>query len=144
MKRFNIDTERREQLVDVTHEVAGAVVAARLVEGAALVYCSHTTAGITINENADPDVAADLLAGLASMAPCDSGWLHCEGNSDAHIKASLVGSSVLVPIVEGALALGTWQGVFLCEFDGPRSRTVDVQLFSAIAPVQVDDPDRLG
>ena len=134
MKRIGVTTESREQLVDITREVAGAVAASGLRDGAVLVYSTHTTAGITINENADPDVGTDLLAGLASMAPCDRGWLHCEGNSDAHIKASLVGSSVHIPVTEGRLGLGTWQGVFFCEFDGPRSRTVMIQTLACAPP----------
>jgi len=84
----------------------------------------HTTAGLTINENADPDVARDILAGLARLVPATGDYRHAEGNSDAHLKASLVGSSVTVPVVDGRLALGTWQGIYFCEFDGPRRRHV--------------------
>jgi secondary thiamine-phosphate synthase enzyme len=87
----------------------------------------HTTAAITINENADPDVVTDLLAGLARIAPRDAGWRHSEGNSDGHLKSSLVGASELVPVADGRLQLGTWQGVYFCEFDGPRTRQVWVQ-----------------
>ena len=96
--------------------------------GAVLVFCPHTTAAVTINENADPDVLRDLIKGLASIAPVDGGWRHAEGNSDGHLKTSLVGPSVLVPLSDGQLSLGTWQGIYLCEFDGPRSRKVDVTL----------------
>lgn len=93
-----------------------------VTEGFAVVFAAHTTAAITINENADPDVVRDLLAGLAKLAPEHAGWRHAEGNSDAHLKASLVGPSVTIPVEGGRLVLGTWQGVYFCEFDGPRQR----------------------
>ena len=92
--------------------------------GTCHVYVPHTTAGLTINENADPDVARDILADLARLVPAEGDYRHAEGNSDAHIKASLVGFSAMVPVVDGRPALGTWQGVYLCEFDGPRRRRV--------------------
>jgi secondary thiamine-phosphate synthase enzyme len=94
--------------------------------GAALVYCPHTTAGLTINENADPDVVRDMHDVLGRLVPCDAGYRHCEGNADSHVKASLMGSSVTIPVMDGQLQLGTWQGIYLCEFDGPRSRNVIV------------------
>lgn len=127
-----IRTSRREQFVDITDEVRSALHASpeRRSASALLVFCRHTTAGLTVNENADPDVAADLLVGLSRMAPHDAGWQHAEGNSDAHLKASLVGSSVLVPVRDGELDLGTWQGVYLCEFDGPRTRRISVTMLS--------------
>jgi secondary thiamine-phosphate synthase enzyme len=93
-----------------------------------MVFIPHTTAGVTINENADPDVKADIITGLRHMVPVDQGFKHGEGNSDAHIKASLLGSSVMVPVENGQLILGTWQGIFLAEFDGPRTRTVLIKL----------------
>jgi len=92
-----------------------------------LVFCPHTTAGVTVNEAADPDVALDLLTALSRVVEQEGPWRHREGNSPAHVKASLVGSSVLLPICQGMLALGTWQGIFLCEFDGPRAREILVQ-----------------
>lgn len=122
--RVELSTERREQLVDITAEVRRIVEASGVAEGTALVYCTHTTAGLTINEAADPDVPADILAGLAGLVPHHGDWRHTEGNSDAHIKATLVGSSVLVPVIAGELALGRWQGIFFCEFDGPRRRSL--------------------
>ena len=124
--RFEVRTSAREQMVDITERVRDAVARAGTASGRALVFCPHTTAGITINEAADPDVAADILAGLSRLVPPAGPWRHAEGNSDAHIKATLVGSSVEVPVAEGRPVLGTWQGVFFCEFDGPRTRSVSV------------------
>jgi secondary thiamine-phosphate synthase enzyme len=124
--RFEVRTTRREELVDITGRVREAIAEAPGSTAAVLVFCEHTTAAITINENADPDVGRDLLAGLARIAPRDAGWHHAEGNSDGHLKASLVGSSVVVPVEGGRPVLGTWQGVYLCEFDGPRTRRVHV------------------
>ena len=123
---FEIVTTQREQFVDVTRRVEEAVAASGFTDGIVVVYCPHTTAGITINENADPDVVCDLLAGLERLAPRHAGWRHAEGNSDAHLKASLLGSSAMVPVAGGRLALGTWQGIYLGEFDGPRHRRVSV------------------
>jgi secondary thiamine-phosphate synthase enzyme len=127
MERIEVSTARREQLLDITGDVAEAVRALRIDEGAVLVFCTHTTAAVTINENADPAVPADLLEGLRRLAPRDGGWKHLEGNSDGHLKSSLVGASEVIPVQDGRLALGTWQGVWFCEFDGPRRRTVWVQ-----------------
>ena len=127
---FEVATARREQFVDITRQVKEAVDALGLADGVAIIYCPHTTAGITINENADPDVVTDLLAGLERLAPRHAGWRHAEGNSDGHLKASLIGSSATVPISGGHLALGTWQGIYLGEFDGPRRRRVTVTVVS--------------
>ena len=126
MSRITVRTDRREQMVDVTREVADAVEASGVAHGIAHVYSTHTTAGVTINENADADVAYDLLQGLGRLAPHGAGWRHAEGNSDAHLKASLVGAGVTVPVADGRLLLGQWQGVYLCEFDGPRPRRLIV------------------
>jgi secondary thiamine-phosphate synthase enzyme len=123
--RFDLITSRREELVDITSRVVEAVRAEGVATGLVNVHCPHTTAGIAVNEHADPDVARDLLDGLARLAaPLAAGWRHAEGNSDAHVKASLVGTGVTLPISGGSVVLGTWQGVFFCEFDGPRSRHV--------------------
>jgi secondary thiamine-phosphate synthase enzyme len=121
-----VRTTRREEFVDITADVAHAVAEARLVDGAVLEYCPHTTAAITINENADPDVSQDILAFLAEEVPRSWPYRHAEGNSDAHVKASLMGSSVQIPVSAGHLVLGTWQGIYLAEFDGPRGRKVHV------------------
>jgi len=122
--RLMLRTERREEMVDITAEVAGAVGELGVTAGAVLVHVPHTTAAVTINEGYDPDVAADVVADLASKVPRDAGYAHAEGNSDSHIKAILVGSSQLVPVEGGKPALGRWQRIFFCEFDGPRSREV--------------------
>ena len=124
---IEVRTTARETLVDITHEVGDAVARSGLTEGFAHVWCPHTTAGVTVNEGADPDVATDIAAALNRLVPPDGGYRHREGNADAHVKASLVGSGVLVPLSGGRLALGTWQAVFFCEFDGPRTRHVEVR-----------------
>jgi secondary thiamine-phosphate synthase enzyme len=122
--RFTLRTGQREELVDITAEVAGAVGELGLGDGAVLLHIPHTTAAVTINEGYDPDVAADVVADLNRRVPPDAGYAHAEGNSDSHIKAILVGSSQLVPVEGGEPALGRWQRIFFCEFDGPRSREV--------------------
>jgi secondary thiamine-phosphate synthase enzyme len=118
---FNLKTPR-EGFIDITQQLWEAVSGSGVSAGIAVVYCPHTTAGITINENADPDVQRDLLTGLDKAFPDRSEFRHAEGNSAAHLKASCVGSSATVIINEGRPVLGTWQGVYFCEFDGPRSR----------------------
>jgi secondary thiamine-phosphate synthase enzyme len=128
-----LQTAAREELVDITELVAGAVARAGLTDGAALVYVPHTTAGVTINENADPSVPRDVMMALARLVPQTLPFTHAEGNADAHVKASLMGSSVTVPVRSGALQLGTWQGVFFAEFDGPRRRRVLVQALAGAA-----------
>jgi secondary thiamine-phosphate synthase enzyme len=127
MERLEVATTRREQLVDITDRVSAAVHALGVDEGAVLLYCPHTTAAVTINENADPSVPVDLLEGLRMMVPREAGWKHLEGNSDGHLKSSLVGANEVIPVVDGRLALGTWQGIWFCEFDGPRHRSIFVQ-----------------
>ena len=112
----------REDFYDITPQLREAVAKSGITDGIALVYCPHTTAGITINENADPDVVHDILTGLEKAFPDRAEFRHAEGNSAAHLKASTTGSSVSVIINGGKLVLGTWQGVFFCEFDPPRKR----------------------
>jgi len=130
MAEFNVKTGRRTQLVDITREVAKAVAAEGLKSGAVLVYCPHTTAGITINENADPDVVTDLEDALDRLVPWDGPYRHGEGNSAAHVKSTLVGASEALPVEGGRPVLGTWQGIYFCEFDGPRTRRVQVKPLS--------------
>jgi secondary thiamine-phosphate synthase enzyme len=110
--------------------VARAVADSGVSAGIAVVSSPHTTAGILVNENADPDVATDLIAGLGRLVPEVAGWRHAEGNSDAHLKTALVGTSVMMPIEGGRLLLGTWQAVYFAEFDGPRSRHLNVSVLS--------------
>jgi secondary thiamine-phosphate synthase enzyme len=128
VREFTVSTERRTQLVDITREVRA--VAGELDGVAAIaVYVPHTTAGVTINEHADPAVARDFEAALERIVSEDWPWQHVEEgeeNAPTHVRAAFMGSDVLVPVTDGRLALGTWQGIFLCEFDGPRSRSVYV------------------
>lgn len=131
MLQLTVPSTRREEFLDITPQVAQALRDCGLAEGALLVYSPHTTAGITINEGADPDVRRDMLQHLASLVPERAGFRHAEGNSDAHIKTSLMGPSQLVPVSGGRLQLGAWQKIYLCEFDGPRRRTVLVQPLAA-------------
>jgi secondary thiamine-phosphate synthase enzyme len=130
MDVIEVATQRRRQLVDITSFVQRSVAAGEVAEGMCHVFIPHTTAAVLINENADPDVGDDILAALAAMLP-GVRWKHAEGNSDAHLMATLVGASVLVPIVGGDLTLGRWQGVYLLELDGPRKREVWVTCLRA-------------
>jgi secondary thiamine-phosphate synthase enzyme len=123
-----VRTERRTQLLDVTAAVAKMVQDSGVQSGICYIYVPHTTAGVIINENADPDVAADMEAAFARLVPKDAGYSHAEGNSDSHIKTALVGSSATIFISGGQLELGRWQGVFFCEFDGPRTRRLRVKI----------------
>jgi secondary thiamine-phosphate synthase enzyme len=124
MMEFTVRTSRKTQFLNITEEVGRAVCDLGVREGGITVFVPHTTAGITINENADPDVVADIIETLERLVPWRAGYRHGEGNAAAHVKASLLGSSVRVPVKSGRLCLGTWQGIYLCEFDGPRTRTV--------------------
>lgn len=120
---FRLTTDVRCQMKDITEAVLGFVRESGIKNGRVTVFCPHTTAAITINENADPDVQRDILLGLEKVFPKrNPDFRHCEGNSDAHIKSSLFGVSETVILSDGALALGTWQGIYFCEFDGPRTR----------------------
>jgi secondary thiamine-phosphate synthase enzyme len=126
---IGVRTRKRNEMIDITHEVAHLVDRSGVKTGTVTVFCPHTTAAITINENADPDVPHDLLLTLEQLIPQHrAGYRHNEGNSDAHVKSSLVGASETVLIQGGRMVLGTWQGIFFCEFDGPRSRTVHLQI----------------
>lgn len=130
VKSFSVRTPRRTCFVDITSKVAEAVRDLGVVDGIATVYIPHTTAAVTINESADPDVVDDMNRALSRLIPTSDDYRHAEGNSDAHIKSSLVGCSETVFVSDGKLVLGTWQGVFFCEFDGPRSRRVLVSATS--------------
>jgi len=127
MHILQLRTQRPQELLEITARVQQAIHALGLTEGAALVYVPHTTAGLVVNENADPSVSEDILAHLERLAPVLGSYRHSEGNSAAHIKSTLTGISLLVPVSKGELFLGTWQGIFFAEFDGPRSRQVWVQ-----------------
>jgi len=126
IESFAVRTAARSSMVGITREVADAVRALGVTDGAVAVYTPHTTAAITINENADPAVERDVATTLDETFPVRGDYHHAEGNSDAHVKSSLVGCSELVLVQGGELVLGTWQGVFFCEFDGPRTRKVYV------------------
>jgi secondary thiamine-phosphate synthase enzyme len=128
IERINIASDAREQLKDITSDVNGALRKLSAAAGICQVFVPHTTAGLVINENADPAVCSDMLDWLAEAVPQNRPFRHAEGNSPAHIKATLVGQSATVPVDGGKLLLGTWQGVFLAEFDGPRQRTVIVSV----------------
>ncbi len=127
MQKFEVRSRAREELIDVTRQVAEAIRASGMRSGICTVFVPHTTAAVTINENADPDVPRDLVLALARAIP-NEGFRHGEGNSDAHAKATLVGNSEAILVEGGAPALGTWQGIFFCEFDGPRTRQVWVKV----------------
>ncbi len=131
MHEFSVRTGRRIEMIDITDRVAATVRETGTDRGIVVVFVPHTTAAVTINENADPDVPADILGKLAELSPQQGAWRHVEGNSDAHVKASLVGSSETVIVEGGRLVLGTWQSIFFCEFDGPRSRKVYITVIKA-------------
>ena len=127
METLNVQTRSRTEFVDITAEVQAAVGRLGLTDGAVTVFVPHTTAGVTINENADPHVTADMELVLDRMVPWTGGYAHDEGNTAAHVKASMMGSSVQVIVEAGRLQLGTWQAIYFCEFDGPRNRKMWVK-----------------
>lgn len=126
--QFSVSTLSSTEMVNITSQVQNELKRADIKSGLCTVYVPHTTAGITINEGADPAVVRDMVMEMNKIVPLQDGYEHAEGNSAAHIKTSLFGSSIQIPVEEGRLALGTWQSVFLCEFDGPRNRRVIVQV----------------
>lgn len=128
MDTLEIRTDRREQLVDITSEVERRIAASGMSEGACVLWSAHTTGGLTVNEGADPAVARDIEDWLASAAPHGRPYRHLEGNADSHIKTALVGPGLSLIVSDGRLQLGRWQRVFFCEFDGPRTRRVLLQL----------------
>ena len=128
MKTISVSTDDKQGFHDITDRIQSAVNASGVTEGICLVFCPHTTAGVTLNENWDRSVQHDLGVGLNEISPPRSEYRHGEGNSPAHLKSSLVGASQVVPIEAGDLVLGRWQGIFICEFDGPRTRKIHVQV----------------
>ncbi len=128
MESFSVSTGRRCAFMDITGQVAEIVGKSGVSKGLAVVFVPHTTAGVTINENADPSVQSDILGHLERAVPDSANYTHAEGNSPAHVKASMMGSSVTVIVRDGKLVLGTWQGIYLCEFDGARRRQVFVEV----------------
>lgn len=128
LRTLNVKSRSRTELIDITAEVNQIVRESGIRSGICYLYVPHTTAGITINEGADPSVKKDILATLNKLIPFEGNYQHTEGNSDAHIKSSLIGVSVMAPIDEGRLLMGTWQSIFFCEFDGPRNRKVLIKI----------------
>lgn len=128
MKTLHVRTSRKNEFVDISSEVTQAIKESAVQSGIAVVFCPHTTAAITINENADPDVTHDIDLHMSEMVPNRRDFAHLEGNSDAHIKSSLFGPSLTLIIEQGRPVLGTWQGIYFCEFDGPRSRKVHIKV----------------
>ena len=124
---INVHSSKKAQIIDITGDVAGFVRSSGVSDGVCFVYVPHTTAAVTINENADPDVKSDILLGLEAIVPAGLDYDHAEGNSPAHIKSSIIGNSADIFIKSGELVLGTWQGIYFCEFDGPRSRKVYIK-----------------
>ena len=131
MKEISLQTHSNVELIDITAAVQKAIGEEKIEEGICLVYTPHTTAAVTINENADPDVPRDILAALDSAVPFSANYRHAEGNSAAHVKSSLVGASEMIIIENGSLVLGTWQSIFFCEFDGPRTRKVLISIIDS-------------
>ncbi len=124
MKSISVGTGARTEFVDITADVQAVVKELGVIDGVVTVFVPHTTAGVTINENADPDVLQDIEDILGKIVPWNGGYKHCEGNSAAHVKASMMGSSVQLLVEDGLIQRGTWQSIFFCEFDGPRNRKV--------------------
>lgn len=126
--KLNLKTHSKEEFQDITDRVNDVINQSGIENGMCIVYVPHTTAAVTINEHADPDVVADIIARLDTMAPYEANYRHSEGNSAAHIKAALIGTSSAIIVQSGELALGTWQGIFFCEFDGPRNRDIMIKI----------------
>lgn len=131
LKEISVKSTNKTQFIDITYQVQKIISETNIKSGICLVYVPHTTAGLTINENADPSVQKDILKTINKLIPFEDNYLHLEGNSAAHIKASLLGFSQQVIIEDNKLVLGTWQGIYFCEFDGPRNRKVYVKIFVA-------------
>ena len=130
---ITVKTKAKTELIDITSEIQHLVRSQGFADGLCMLYVPHTTAAVTINESADPSVRSDILMVLNKIVPWEAGYRHLEGNSPAHVKATLVGASEMIAIENGKLVLGTWQGIFFCEFDGPRTRKLHVRLFKGLA-----------
>src|SRR5512139_3396276 len=130
IQTFQVKTTTQTEFIEITHSVQEAVQKTVMIDGICLIFIPHTTAAVTINENADPSVVQDIVMELNKIVPFKDQYRHMEGNSPAHIKASLMGCSEIVLVESGKLVLGTWQGIFFCEFDGPRNREVQVKVIS--------------
>jgi len=128
MEKLSLKTNKRVELIDVTERIQAIVTKTKFVSGVCFVFCPHTTAGLTINENADPSVKSDILNTLNKLIPENAGYAHSEGNADSHVKSSLFGSSLSIFVEGGELLLGRWQGLYFCESDGPRSRELWVKV----------------
>ena len=128
LSKLNVKTSKHTQMLDITAEVQKTVTESGVKEGICMVFVPHTTAAVTINENADPDVVRDFTTEIGKIVPWEDGYHHMEGNSAAHLKASMIGFSEHIIIEDGRLVLGTWQGIYFCEYDGPRSRKVCVKI----------------
>ncbi len=128
---LSVKTSTRTELIDITSQIAKAVNKSGIRDGLCMLYVPHTTGAVTINESADPSVRGDIMMVLNQIVPWEANYKHMEGNSPAHVKATLVGASELIAIENGALVLGTWQGIFFCEFDGPRTRKIHVRIMDA-------------
>jgi secondary thiamine-phosphate synthase enzyme len=128
MKEISVKTSSRVELIDITHLIEKVVAESKIKSGVCTIYVPHTTAAVTINENADPSVRRDIIAELNKIVPFDDNYSHLEGNAAAHIKASIIGPSETILVNGGSLVLGTWQGIYFCEFDGPRHRKVIVKI----------------
>ena len=128
METFPVKTNKKSEFVDITTAVQQIVLKSKVKKGVCIVHCPHTTAGLTINENSDPCVPADMLRKLGELVPENDSYTHLEANSEAHIKASMMGFSLTILVENGELVLGTWQGIYFCEFDGPRDRKVQVKI----------------
>ena len=129
---ITVKTKAKTELIDITSEIQQVVRSQGFSDGLCMLYVPHTTAAVTINESADPSVRSDILMVLNKIVPWEAGYHHLEGNSTAHVKATLVGASEMIAIENGKLVLGTWQGIFFCEFDGPRTRKLHVRLFKSL------------
>jgi len=131
MPKLEVQSRQRVEMIDVTADVSRVLSASGCKDGLLQLFVPHTTAAVTINENADPDVVRDIIATLNTLIPFDGDYRHLEGNSAAHLKSSLVGCSLTVPFSHGRLDLGTWQGIYFCEFDGPRRRQLQIKVIGA-------------